>query len=295
MVPAPVEPLVLPVLDIGPARDAQPSLPPGGIVQAWHDGDGRQVATGGRDGRAWWIDWAGLGTYWFDRDGPVRADPVAAGLEARLTDTFIRSVRPLVLVARGCEAFHASAVADDRGVTMICALSGSGKSTTALALVGAGLTHWADDMVVYHLPGEHPVVLRLPFPVRVDATARLALQERGAGAHERSVDTLLSQDRSGAVRVTDGRPLRRIYLLARDHALDPAMPSFVPVPHAARFQRLLAHGHPFEMDGDERRRRFVQAVLTVAASVDTWECRFAPSLPHLPHLARAIRAHMEAA
>jgi hypothetical protein len=169
-------------------------------------------------------------------------------------------------------------VADTRGVVALCASSGTGKSTVALALGTGGLRHWADDTVVYHLPADDPVVVRLPCPVRVDAEARAALGSAAIDADP-----------------ADERPLRRIYHLVRDPGLDPARPSITPVAAAARFDRLLAQAHPFDLDGETRRRRFIEALLRVSAKVDAWELRFAPSLAALPTLARTLRAHMESA
>jgi len=91
----------------------------------------------------------------------------------------------------------------------------------------------------------------------------------------------------------DRRPLTRIYHLVRDERLDPRKPAFSPVRPAARFERLLAHAHPFEMGPEERRRAFVEALLQMAQLTDCWECRFAPSLADLPSLAGAVRRHME--
>ena len=266
-------------MDIVAPRQASPSdEPPGPVLQRWLDGAGRLVASGGRDAESWWMHWAGLGTFSFGSEGPVRVRPVALGLDDRLEDTFVRGVVPVVLLARGCEAFHGSAVADDRGVVAFCASSGTGKSTIAIALSTEGLRHWADDTVAWCLPADHPVALRLRCPVRVDERARAALAPTPGGS-----DT------------ADERPLRRIYHLVRDSGLDPSRPSIAPIPPRARFDRLLAHAHPFDLDGEARRRRFIEAVLAVAARVDMWECRFAPSLAALPTHARALRAHVESA
>jgi len=265
---------VLPALDIGAARafaGGRPRL----VVQSWHDGDGRLVATGGRDHGSWWMDWPALGTYVFGEEGGVTAYPAAAGLEDRLRDSFLRGVVPVVLLSRGFEAFHASAVADADGVVMFCATSGTGKSTLAFAVAGERLVQWADDTVVYHLPGSHPVAIRLPFSARVDDSVLGSLKTAGAAAP--AVET---------------RPLRRIYHLVRDAERDPHEPLFSPLPPLARFERLLAHAHPFDMGPEARRRAFIAALMTVAQTVSTWECRFAPSLEALPALAHAVRTHI---
>jgi hypothetical protein len=268
---------VLPVLDTEPARDRLDSdAPPGDVLQQWVDAEGRVVASGGRSAPGWWMHWPGLGTYHFAPDGPVRAVPVSAGLDAALADTFVRGVAPVVMLARGHEALHASAVSGPHGVVAFCAESGTGKSTLALAVGAAGLTHWADDTVVYRVAAGEPVAIRMPCPVRVDEGARAAIDR-------------VSVESDPAAE----RPLWRIYHLARDTSLDPRRPAFATVPALERFGRLLSHAHPFDLADESRRRRFLESLLAVSAFVHVYECRFAPSLEALPALARAVRAHLE--
>ena len=268
---------VVPLLEIGEARDfADPSLAGRRVLQTWHDGDGRLVASAGRDDGRWWMHWPRLGTYWFAAEGPVTVVPATDRLDDQLQDAFTRGVVPVVLLARGYEAFHASAVADDRGVALLCAPSGTGKSTVALGLAQDGLVHWADDAAIYHLRGDEPLVLALPFRPRVNDASRRSLTPAEPAA------------------TTSGeRPLRCVYLLARDSTLDPDRPHLAEVPAPARFERLLAHAHPVDFDGDDRRRRFIEHLLAIAARVGVHECRFAPSLPALPRLCGALRRHFE--
>jgi hypothetical protein len=268
---------VLPVLDIEHARDRlRHDTPPGEILQQWHDAEGRVVASGGRSAPGWWMHWPRLGTYYFAAEGPVRAVPVSDGLDEALSDSFARGVAPVVMLARGHEALHASAVSSARGVVAFCAASGTGKSTIALAVAAAGLTLWADDTVVYRVSAGEPLAIRLPCPVRVDDRARRAI----GGASIES-DTAAQ------------RPLARVYHLARDTSVDPRRPAFAAVPALERFNRLLSHAHPFDLADEARRRCFLESLLVASARVETFECRFAPSLAALPALARAIRAHLE--
>jgi hypothetical protein len=265
---------VLPTLDIGPPR--APVAPLRQPSQTWYDGAGRLVARGGRHDGSWWMEWPGLGTFTFGEDGPVTVHPVAPGLDDRLRDSFSRGVLPVALLGRGFEALHASAVEGPDGVVALCASSGTGKSTLALALAGGGRAHWADDTVVYHLPDHHAVTVRLPCVPRIDDVPRGPAQDAGV-----------------APAAGDRRPLARVYHLVRDERLDPREPVFSPVPPAARFERLLAHAHPFEMATEERRRAFISTLLEVARGIDQWECRFAPSLEALPALAGAVGRHIE--
>lgn len=281
--PGPVQELspvlyALPRLEIGPAASGS-DAPPGEVRQRWFDHDGRLIATGGRQAASWWMHWAGLATFWFGESGDVRAEPRRDGFDSDLHDIFTRGVTPVVLLARGFEGLHASAVESDRGAVAFVGTSGTGKSTTALAVASTGLIHTADDTVVYQVLNGAAVAVSLPFPVRVESSVRSAL------APSTRHDAGNRQGRRAA--------FARIYHMVRDGSVDPAEPTFVPVPPHARFELLLAHAHPFEMGTEGRNRAFMENLLTLARSIDVWECRFAPGLSALPSLAAAIRAHVD--
>jgi hypothetical protein len=268
---------VTPWLDVS-AGVWDPVLPGGGPVrQRWLDVDGALVATGGADRERWWMHWPSLGTYVFGSDGPVVAYPIAGSSHAALQDSFTRGVVPVVMLARGCEALHASAVLTGSGVVVFCARSGTGKSSLALALALQGAILWADDTVA--LPWAHDRIesVALPFPLRIDDTVREALGRRAD------------------VRFTDPgarHPLRRVYFLTRDATMDPGKPELTSVRDGSRFERLLAHAHPFELATDARRRVMIERLLRIAAAVPLYELRFAPSLEHLPLLAQSVSAHL---
>lgn len=268
----------LPRLEVGLPESAGTSLAPGDVLQRWEDNAGRVIATGGRTRDGWWMRWSGLATFWFGTAGVVHVQPLRPGVESAVRDVFTRAVTPVVLLAQGFEGLHASAVLDNAGVVGFCGLSGTGKSTLALALAATGLQHFADDAVIYRVVGGRPVVFSIPFPVRVDLAAQYAVGP-GTVPDRETVDGPHSA------------PLRRIYQLTRDGALDPGRPLFVPVPTGRRFETLLKHAHPFDMDTPERRRAFLENLLAVARTVDVWECRFAPGLEALPALAAAVRVH----
>ena len=270
--------VVLPV----PSLDIEGSRPgadprPGQVLQRWRDNEGRLIATGGHDDGSWWMHWPGLATFRFGSSGDVRVDTVGPELDVEVQDVFTRGVVPVVLLARGFEGLHASAVRDSLGVIGLCGTSGTGKSTLAVALASTGLQHYADDTLVYQLAGASPVALRLPFPVRLDDRARKATRAR-----------VLPFSR--LERVTSA-PLRRVYHLRRDPSLDPRVPRFAAIPGAKGFEVLLAHAHPFDLAGEERRGAFMRNLLALAAAAGVWECAFAPALDELPLLADAVREH----
>ncbi len=248
-------------------------------LQTWRDNEGRLVATGGHDGTTWWMDWPGLATFSFGEIGPVVATPATNNQDDAIGDVFPRGVLPVVLLARGFDALHGSAVMlDDGGVIVLCATSGTGKSTLALAMTAAGARHFADDTVVYRLADGQPLGLRLPSPIRVDAAGRRA-------------SAVTSMPTSAMVPPGTVAPIRRVYALSRDTSLEPGAPSLSPVPIARRFETLLTHAHPFEMGPAARQRAFIEHLLALAGQTDVWECRFAPSLQALPQLAHELCAH----
>lgn len=254
--------------------------PPGPAAQRWLDHDGRLIATGGRTASRWWMHWPGLATFQFQDEGPVRAVPARAGLDETIRDSFIRGVTPVVLIARGYEGLHASATLHRRGLVALLGTSGTGKSTTAFALAALGSDHFADDTLIYAIDDGRAVACRLPFPVRVDAPAASAV---GQLAHP------LTHSVQASARV------HRIYHLVRDPLVDPRTPVFDPVGVERRFELLLAHAHPFEMGGAERRRRFIESLMTLARDVELWTCRFGPRLDALPSFAAALADHIERA
>jgi hypothetical protein len=257
--------------------------PPGDVRQRWFDNDGRLIASGGRGndrcGNArWWMHWGGLSIFWFGDAGNVTAEPVTSDLAPQVRDAFARGVTPVVLLARGFEALHASGVLHPRGVIGFCGTSGTGKSTLALALSTRGLPHFADDTIVYEPAGpDRPLALALPSSVRVDSTARFAAGPRRASSQQ--------------VPRAGWAPIHRIYHLVRDVTIEPRTPQLSPIDPARRFERLLAHAHPFEMGSDDRRRAFFKNLLAFAGHVEVWECRFAPALEALPSLAARIQEH----
>jgi hypothetical protein len=268
---------VAPRLDVS-AGVWDPVLPLGGPVrQRWLDVDGALVATGGADRERWWMHWPSLGTYVFGTDGPVVAYPTPGSSHAALYDSFTRGVIPVVMLARGCEALHASGVDTGSGVVAFCARSGTGKSSLALALTLQGARLWADDTVVLQWAEDRVESMALPFPVRVDHHVREML---GRPADVRLADPGARQ------------PLRQVYFLTRDVTIDPGRPKLDPVRGGSRFERLLAHAHPFELATDARRRVMVERLLRIAAAVPLYELRFAPSLEHLPLLAQSVSAHL---
>lgn len=250
--------------------------PPGVPLQTWLDNDGRLVATGGTSAGSWWMHWPGLATFSFGTSGAVVARAVRPDRDDAIHDVFTRGVLPVVLLARGWEALHGSAVMLHGAVVGLCAVSGTGKSTMALALTACGARHFADDTIVYRLDHDGPLAARLPAHIRVDSPAR---------AHA----GVLAD--SAPIPPGVEAPLRRVYVLGRDRSIDPRHPEFTLLPAERRFETLLTHAHPFDMGPESRRRAFIDHLLRLAGSIEVWRCTFAPRLEALPQMAEQLYAH----
>jgi hypothetical protein len=224
------------------------------------------------------MEWPALGTYVFGAAGHVVVHALPGSGLAALHDSYTRGVVPVVMLARDCEALHASAVLAGTGVTAFCAVSGTGKSSLARAVAGGVFTHWADDTVVLTFDTARARSVALPCAPRLDAAAASAIQS--------------PPDVASAAPGTTA-PLARVYLVRRDPDLDPTAPVVTPVRGSASFERLLAHAHPFDLSTDDRRRRAIDRLLHVAATTPIFELRFAPSLAHLLHLAAVVRTHLD--
>ncbi len=87
-------------------------------------------------------------------------------------------------------------------------------------------------------------------------------------------------------------PLRRVYFVSRDSRLDPNRPSIQSLEGAPAFERLLAHAHPFDLPGPDRRRRMIERLLLVARLVPMYDLRFAPELTSLPRLIDEVGRHL---
>ena len=268
--------LCIPDLEIAPDGASAGVWPPGAVMQRWLDNEGRLVATGGRLRGRWWMHWRGLATFWFTEDGAVTAEPAKGATDAELRDIFVRGVVPTVMLARGFEALHAGAILEASGVVGLCANSGTGKSTISVALAASGAGHFADDTLLYRVSGGRPVAAKLPFPIRVDASARAALGDRVSAE-----DDSLPRE----------APIHLIYHLVRDQLVDARRPEFESMPVAKRFEILLTHAHPFDMGDEDRRRAFIENLMTLARNVEVCECRFAPDLAALPLLTESLRDH----
>jgi hypothetical protein len=233
------------------------------------------------EGRCW-MHWPAAGTYSFSpSEGDVTIHPAPGASAGEIEDTFVRGVLPVVFIARGYEALHASAAVIDGRLVVFAAESGTGKSTLAAAVTrarGTGGRQWADDTTLWSVAGGSAVSVGLPYPQRLDAPAQAAVSAMSSGSPA-----------SPGVEPGTTVPLAALYLVTR---LTPGSVcvEFSRVAPAAAFRRLLAHAHPFHLL-EGRPRQLLERLLYLASALPVFDLRFRPGLEHLPSVAHLVARH----
>lgn len=108
-----------------------------------------EVCAGGETavGPAGWFD--GVGTFVLDCDGRrIAASPPRDAVAATWERLVVGWAVPILLSRLGATVLHACAVASQDRAWIICAPSGTGKTTTSLALRDAGMHLLSDDVAV---------------------------------------------------------------------------------------------------------------------------------------------------
>jgi hypothetical protein len=225
------------------------------------------------------MHWPSAGTFLFAPSaGDVVVHPSPAANAAEIDDTFVRGVLPIVFIARGHEALHASAVLLDGRLVAFAAESGTGKSTLAAAIARLRGAQWADDTIVWSLADDSPISVALPHPSRLDGPARVA------------VSAMAPEPRCAEPGVT--APLAALYVVRRT-TLGCAYVEFGRMPPASAFRRILAHTHPFDLM-DEHPRQLIERVLAMASTLPVFELRMRSGLEHLPRVADLVARHAAA-
>ena len=182
----------------------------------------------------------------------MKATPATSHRDAEIHDIFVRGVVPVVMLARGCEALHASAVAiDERGIPALCATSGTGKSTLSLAMTTVGVRHFADDTLVYRLVDGRPPRDRSSIsPCEWTPRGSRPFWCRAAAA-------------TGDGGLEPFAVLESCLSVVARSRTRPFCAQFTAVPCHRRHEVLLTHSHPFEMGTDARQRAFHERLLAV--------------------------------
>lgn len=150
--------------------------------------------------------------------------------------------------ARGTQLVHAAAVGRGGQAVLLAGRGGSGKSTTALACLVAGLEHIADDYaLVSGVP--RPVVhaLHATAKLNADSLARFPLFARAIGNPGRDAEekALLHLGPAAGIRLAEGATLRAV-VLPRVRA--GGVPALTPIA-AGEALRALAPSTIFQMAG----------------------------------------------
>lgn len=272
----------LPGLVVTPSRSLWSDGQRPAVLQEWRDAHQRLAAWGGAWAGRWMMEWPGLGVYLFGPAGDVEAIPEPHNDLAAIEDVFTRGVLPVVLLGRGSEALHASAVERDGNVVAFMADSGTGKSSLAFSVAARGFRHWADDRVMLSADGPDPsAIYSLPFPVRVEPPVFAAV-----GVPARHVPR---------VRPLETARLTRVYVLKRDPSLPPGAADVRLVSGSETFKTFFAHSQPFDLHGPEaswRSRQAIACILRLSSAVPIHELRFGPGIEALPALAETVERHI---
>ena len=251
---------VAPVLAIGRV-DVVPVEKAEGSVARWEANDA--VVLRGYRAAGWgWIAVPGIAAFRFGESGEVVAVPDGASAEL-IEDTWLRSVLPLVVQARGTQVLHASAVSAAKGVVAFCGLSGAGKSTLAGALAKRGLTPVADDALPFETAAQGVTVLPLPFRMRLRAGSPDALGMPELG------ETRTAADAHSALAA----------LVLLDPQSSAAGPELVPLSASDAFGALMPQAYCFSLE--EGKEELVSAYLELVRRVPAFTLTYVQELDRL--------------
>lgn len=139
--------------------------PDAGVEIAWQPGSGQlsMLDRHSRRGMLWMAD-AGQCPYW-EKAAPLRA------------------VLHWILLATQQQLVHAAAVGDNEGAVLLTGKGGSGKSSTALTALLAGMSYLGDDYVLCSTRDQKPRVSSLYNSAKIDARAEQRLPQLAGLLH----------------------------------------------------------------------------------------------------------------
>lgn len=257
-----------------------PDFSAGREVNVWRDEHGDVCARLLSGPAHRWIDWPGLGLFWFEPHGrTVRVRPAPQARANVLHDTFGRVLQPAILQALGWQALHASAVTGPAGVFAFCGLAHSGKSTLAFTLARSGFQQFADDALVMSLSGGEVLAHRLPFAARLRPTAV---------RHFERADEALPQTTVAPAAAH----IAAFFLLKQDESLS-GPPQRRRVPPARAFTELMTHAHCFDASDRHESRRLVEEFLEIVQRVPAFSLTYRPGFDRLGELVETVAGVQE--
>jgi hypothetical protein len=248
-------------------------------VKAWRDHDGTVCAYGHTVGGVHWMHLPEVGSFCFGEgvEGvmAIAQPPVREDL---ILDAYRRTVLPMALQALGQEVLHASAVLTPHGVVALCAVSGTGKSTTAFALSQRGLPLWADDAVVFETSGPEGVrAIPIPFGIRLRPDATSFFEQNPTAAYINS-----SLDDADQVEAQPTLLSALLVLTRTEGESDGALVRIRQLSSAQAFLEVLAHAYCFSLHDVEQKRNMMRHYLDLVDRVSIFEVRFKPGFKTLP-------------
>jgi len=274
-------PMHYPTFELTVADAALPTLPDiaDPEVQVWRENDGTVCAYGYTADGLRWMYLPGLASFCFgDSVDEIVAIPHPPVREELVFDAYRRSVLPMALQVRGHEVLHASAVLTPQGVVALCAVSGTGKSTTALGLSRQGWPLWADDAVAFEASESGVAAVPLPFDIRLRPEAATFFSRDSAPGRGGSGRNGLGDQ----VEAEGPMPLVAVLVLDRIHGDSDGPPIRIRQLSSTRaFLDVLAHAYCFSLRDAERKQVMMRHYLDLAARVPIFEVCFRPGLKTL--------------
>jgi hypothetical protein len=251
--------------------------PNGPDVQRWRDYEGRLCACAFRLKGEHWIQIPGLAYFRVDREKQeVVAFRETGASDALISETFSRIVVPIALQAMGTDVLHASGVLTSTGVAAFCAISETGKSTTAFALAQRGYPHWADDAIPFKISESEVRALPLSFRIRLHLDALNYFKKNG--------EIELPNSETWNDATVESAPLNLIVVLKRTTNEDgPTVKAEKLLPLKA-FREVLLHAHFFNLKDRELKRQMITNYTGLTARVPVWEVCFQPGFENLSRL-----------
>jgi len=240
-------------------------------VQIWRDYHGKECAYAYKDPKDFWLYFPSVATYRISRTtNRVSGYPEPLSNHRKIQDLFSRIVLPIALHTRGTEVLHASAVITEHGVAAFCAMSDTGKSTTAFALSQRGYEQWADDAVPFEITGKKVHALPFKFERRIDSQAAEHLGNEG--------NIVKHHEDSGPV------PLSILFVLHRMNKKTRRDIEIQQLSAPQAFRSVLLHAHFFNLSSTELKRHMVSTYMKLTSLLPVIEIHFKPGFDKLPIL-----------
>ncbi len=243
----------------------------------------------GADGDVAWFDWPNVARVRIDGGHSIEIAPCAGVDPAGLRAALLGPVFSVLLTQRGLYPLHASGVELNGAAIAFAAVSGTGKSTLALALHERGHAFLSDDVMAIDV--EADPLRTVPAYPQIKMTAEL-IAHRGDDGNAMPLVNPEEDKRARAVAGplrTEPLPLARVYLI------EDGEPELIgPLPTKEALLAAIGHGHRAKLQhrtvgSDEVMRR----ARVIADGVPFFRLRRPRGLERLEELVERIEAHAQ--